>query len=321
MKTINYLLLLVVLILFSCETPERNNPYDPECPKSIWTPTSFQASVEGNSIKLTWNGPSLNYAGFRITKRVNNGNVINLGEFPKNVFQFTDTNIIDGEINVYTIYAYAGNNQSNSLITQATLILPAAFLPSVTICNQIWQNSNLDVTTYRDGTPIPQVTDPLLWSNLTTGAWCYYENNSANGTIYGKLYNWYAIMGVHDNNPSTPNKILAPQGWHVSTNNDWSLLTNSCLQNAQIAGGPLKSVGTTYWNSPNLGATNSTGFSALPAGSRNGNNGSFNYKGVFADFWASFNTPVDRILSYNYNWVSGLGPTNRDGLSVRCVKD
>ena len=70
---------------------------------------------------------------------------------------------------------------------------------------------------YRDGTPIPQVTDPTAWANLTTGAWCYYNNDPANGAIYGKLYNWYAVAGIHDaaslNNPSL-RKQFAPQGWH-----------------------------------------------------------------------------------------------------------
>jgi uncharacterized protein (TIGR02145 family) len=223
----------------------------------------------------------------------------------------------------YYVRAYATNSAGTAYGNEIVFTTqpPAAILPSVTICNQIWQNINLDVTTYRDGTPIPQVTDFNTWSNLTTGAWCYYNNDPANGAIYGKLYNWYAIMGIHDNDPSTPNKILAPQGWHVSTNDDWNTLT-SCLGDYQIAGGPLKTTGTSYWNSPNLGATNSTGFSALPGGFRDVlNNGNFEYKNVFADFWCYYTTPVDRILSYNYKWISSLGPYKNEGLSVRCVKD
>jgi uncharacterized protein (TIGR02145 family) len=76
---------------------------------------------------------------------------------------------------------------------------------------------NLDVVTYRNGDIIPQVTDPSLWSSLTTGAWCYYNNDANNGGIYGKLYNWYAV-----NDP----RGLAPEGWHVPTDEEWETLTN-----------------------------------------------------------------------------------------------
>ena len=79
---------------------------------------------------------------------------------------------------------------------------------------------NLNVTFYRDGTPIPKVTDPIAWSNLTTGAWCDYGNDIINGVSYGKLYNWYAMQGIHDSNPNTPNKIIAPEGWHIPTPNE-----------------------------------------------------------------------------------------------------
>lgn len=69
---------------------------------------------------------------------------------------------------------------------------------SVIICSQELMKENLKVTKYTDGTPIPQVTDPTLWANLTTGAWCYYNNDPAQGAIYGKLYNWYAVAGIYD---------------------------------------------------------------------------------------------------------------------------
>ena len=77
----------------------------------------------------------------------------------------------------------------------------------VTIGRQTWMQKNLNVSKYRDGTPIPQVTDPKKWANLKTGAWCYYDNKTANGTIYGKLYNWYAVAGIY-NGASLANKSL-----------------------------------------------------------------------------------------------------------------
>jgi uncharacterized protein (TIGR02145 family) len=132
MKTKKILLLIIILIFFSCETPERNNPYDPESPKYIWTPTSFQAVQEGNSIKLNWNNPSANFEGLRITKSVNNGATIILVDLPNNVNQFVDNNLIGGQQQVYNIYAYAGNNQSNSLSAQVTPILLASVLTDST---------------------------------------------------------------------------------------------------------------------------------------------------------------------------------------------
>src|SRR5436190_23369500 len=130
---------------------------------------------------------------------------------------------------------------------------------SVTICDQVWMIKNLDVSTYRNGDPIPEVTDPSQWAGLTTGAWCYYENNSANGTIYGKLYNWYAV-----NDP----RGLAPLGWHVPSDEELTTLT-SCLGGVFVAGGTMKETGTTHWLAPNTEATNSSGWTGLPGGYRN----------------------------------------------------
>ena len=137
--------------------------------------------------------------------------------------------------------------------------------PTITNGSQIWSNINLDVATYRDGTPIPQVTLPSTLTNLTTGAWCYYNNDSANGAIYGKLYNWYALAGIHDNDPNTPNKILAPVGWHAPTNTEWTSFI-TFLGGEQVAGGKMKATGTTFWQRPNSDASNSSGFGGLPGG-------------------------------------------------------
>jgi uncharacterized protein (TIGR02145 family) len=194
--------------------------------------------------------------------------------------------------------------------------------PSVTIGTQIWSNTNLDVTTYRDGTPIPQVTDPTAWENLTTGAWCYYI--SANFTAYGKLYNWYAVAGIHDNDPNTPNKILAPTGWHIPTDTEWTTLT-TFLGGEQVAGGKMKAT-STLWQSPNLGATNESGFTALPGGYRHFGQG-FLEINTSGNWWSSSeinttNAAWSRSLFNNtgnaYRLDSGY---KKNGYSVRLVKD
>jgi uncharacterized protein (TIGR02145 family) len=193
----------------------------------------------------------------------------------------------------------------------------------VTIGTQTWMQKNLDVSKYRDGTPIPQVTDQKKWANLKTGAWCYYENNTANGTIYGKLYNWYAVAGIHDTDPSTPNKILTPQGWHVPSDSEWTALT-TFLGGEEVAGGKMKSIGTSLWLTPNTGATNEYGFSALPGGCR-ANAGAFGNVGGGGCLWSSSETSAASA------WLRGLyfpsSYADRDyyskelGFSVRCLRD
>jgi len=192
-----------------------------------------------------------------------------------------------------------------------------------TIGTQVWTNINLDVTIYRDGTPIPQVSDPTAWANLTTGAWCYYNNDPANEAIYGKLYNWYAVAGIHDNDPNTTNKILAPLGWHVPSDSEWTTLTTS-LGGLTVAGGKMKSTGTSLWLSPNTGATNSSGFTGLPIGLRS-TNGTFNFIGGFGYWWSSSES------TSSFAWVSFLTNENGSayrniggkggGFSVRLIKD
>lgn len=155
-------------------------------------------------------------------------------------------------------------------IDSITFKRPVVNTSQVTICTQTWATKNLDVTTYNDGTPIPQVTDPTAWANLTTGAWCYYNNYAANNATYGKLYNWYAAAGIYDAaslaNPALRKK-LAPTGYHVPTDAEWTILT-TCLGGESVAGGKMKSTGTSLWTAPNTAATNSSGFTGLPGGCR-----------------------------------------------------
>ena len=208
---------------------------------------------------------------------------------------------------------------------QAQIMLPAyqavhyknsgIVLPSVTIGTQIWMAKNLDVTTYRDGTPIPQVTDPNAWANLTTGAWCYYNNASANGLIYGKLYNWYAV-----NDP----RGLAPVGWHIPSHAEWNTLSNF-LGGSSVAGGFMKETGTLHWRSPNTAATNSSGFTALPAGFLDSGGASFLTINDNANWWSTTEVSIAgayyRYMNYTNNTLYVNGVNKKQGNSVRCVKD
>ena len=135
---------------------------------------------------------------------------------------------------------------------------PINSIESVTICDQVWMKQNLNVVKYKNGDPIPQVTDPSVWAELTTGAWCFFDNDSTTGEIYGKLYNFYAVVDPRG---------LAPRGWHVPSDAEWTTLGN-CLGGDTVAGSALKETGTAHWLGSNADATNSSGFTGLPGGSR-----------------------------------------------------
>jgi uncharacterized protein (TIGR02145 family) len=191
-------------------------------------------------------------------------------------------------------------------------------VPSVMICSQVWMIKNLDISTYRNGDPIPQVTDATQWSGLTTGAWCWYNNDSATYASYGKLYNWYAV-----NDP----RGLAPSGWHVPSYTEWTTLS-TCLGGDAVAGGALKEAGTTHWLSPNTGATNSSGFAGLPASFRI-KTGTYNAIGVgsYGYWWSSTESVGNSLnawfwnLAFDNTTVSSNTPNKASGLSVRCLRD
>ena len=183
-----------------------------------------------------------------------------------------------------------------------------------TIGTQVWMVENLRTTRNNDGSPIPAVADNLNWSGLTTVAYCDYDNIPDSSKIYGKLYNWYAINDA---------RKLAPAGWHVPSDEEWVILL-TYLGGESVAGGKLKETGTAHWESPNVGATNESGFTALPGGRRDFN-GTFYYIRQNGYFWSSteWNTPSAyyRFMFFNTSNVAWLANLKTLGFSVRCLKD
>ena len=185
----------------------------------------------------------------------------------------------------------------------------------VKIGNQIWMTQNLNVSRYRNGDIIPQVTDPGQWRDITTGAWCYYNNDPASGAIYGKLYNWYAV---------NDSRGLAPAGWHIPSQPEFETLT-AYLGGMVFAGSKLKSV--TGWQSSNTDATNSTRFTGLPGGRRWYNNflsGGCSDIGVKGCFWSSSVAGMDayRIdLVANASYAATIQTYRNTGCAVRCIKN
>jgi uncharacterized protein (TIGR02145 family) len=193
---------------------------------------------------------------------------------------------------------------------------------TVTIGTQVWMVQNLKTTKYNDGTAIPNITDNTAWATLTTGSYSDYNNTPVNSTIYGRLYNWYAV----DNNAATKvtsngGKNVCPTSWHVATDAEWTTLTTN-LGGESVAGGKLKETGTTHWLSPSTGATNETGFTALPGGMRN-YDGIYYSIGYWADWWSS--SVYDNISGWYRNMsdinVSTSYRQKQNGFSVRCLKD
>jgi len=187
---------------------------------------------------------------------------------------------------------------------------------TVTIGTQVWMKYNLDVLFYRNGDPIPQVSDATAWPVQTSGAWCYYNNDVSNEFDCGKLYNWYA---VHDS------RNIAPLGWHVPTDAEWSTLVSLTGGNT-TAGDVLKEAGTRNWTSPNTGATNGSGFTGLPGGGR-GIDGAFIGIGNLGSCWTvSEVTPGSFLvfcyqMNYDQSAVSRVQSSKVTGFSVRCIKD
>ena len=187
---------------------------------------------------------------------------------------------------------------------------------TVTIGSQTWMAENLRTTKYRNGDIIPKVSDNTEWKNLNSGAYCNYRNTNSNDTIatYGRLYNWFAVKD---------NRNLAPIGWHVPTQDEWSTLYYYLNTNF-IAGTKLKENGFSHWSNSNQGGDNSSGFTALPGGFRLNVNGTYESIGLQGIWWnstepTSYGSTVS--LFFNSSNVNIYVGAKTSGCSVRLVKD
>lgn len=175
--------------------------------------------------------------------------------------------------------------------------------------DQLWMAEDLKVSKYNDGRPIPYITEKTAWANSKTGAYCWYNNEES----WGSLYNWYAVN----------TGILAPDGWHVATDNDWTILADY-LGGEEVAGEKLKETGAERWNSPNNSATNEYWFTAIPGGFRIGD-GTFSSFGGGAYWWTTtgfdYLNSWDRNIFWNESNLYRGHHDIREGKSVRCVKD
>lgn len=224
----------------------------------------------------------------------------------KSIFKFISL----GAIIIIFIACSKNEENSNDIVTDQD----GNKYNTIKIGNQIWMSENLKTTTYRNGDAIPNITDPTAWYNLTTAAYCDYDNNPANSSTYGKLYNWHAVHSGQ----------LCPAGWHIPTEAEWNIL-ETFLGEESLAGGKLKEKNFIHWQSPNTAATNETGFTGLPGGYRSSTGSFFNLG--YDGYWWGSETGSDisyaryHYLDFNIGFLLENEDYKVDGLSVRCIKD
>ncbi|MCK9412029.1 MAG: hypothetical protein M0Q53_06990 [Prolixibacteraceae bacterium] len=314
---------LLLLFFFSCkkEVKIAVETTVPVLTTNATNITSTNADIEG---KVTSNGGS-DVTTQGICWGINEnptiaGNKISIGTSSEG-FTIKMTGLTPGT--TYYVRAYAtssagtgyGNQKSFQTLSEIITDMDGNIYHSVTIGTQIWMVENLKTTKYRDGTPIPNLTDGNSWGTGSSGAYCWYNNDgSTNKNTYGALYNWYAINIGN----------LCPTGWHVPTTVEWTTLTDY-LGGLAVAGGKMKQTGTIGWTDPNAGATNETGFTAVGGGVRNTTNGTFAQIGTNGYWWSATESTT------THSWRRGMGSSNAAvsvgenpknyALSVRCMKD
>ena len=297
-------------------------------------PTGLVATVGNGSASIAFVTPFNNggraITGYTVTS--NPGNITAPGT--------TSPIIVTGLTNgtAYTFTVIATNELGNSVASSASTAvisincgtisdIDGNSYNTVLIGTQCWTKENLKVTKYNDGSNITEINSTGTWNNtIVTGARTVYNDIPANLSTYGYLYNWYA---------ATDSRKLCPAGWHVPTDGEWTsliqfivpteILGTSQGTQSLTAGGKMKSTGTTLWNSPNTGADNSSGFTALPGGYRRNGPGTFNVIRSRAFFWSA--TTSSSIFAWSRDLYGNTGDVDRetnsksDGFSVRCLRD
>lgn len=264
---------------------------------------------------ITWNKASNQKKWYIIYHELGH-DVLNFqhGEGDKMMFNFIDKKYTWNEFfedrkKMFDIYFSKIISKNKTNIKRE--IIP---IKTVKIGTQTWTSNNLNVSRYKNGDIIPEVKDQKEWDTLTTGAWCYYNNDPKYGAIYGKLYNWYAV-----NDP----RGLAPEGFHIPSQYEWTKLINF-LGGEDIAGGKMKEIGTMHWLKPNKYATNSSGFNGLPGGQRYSIASFFDIT-THGNWWSSAeNDSYTAKKIFIWNSDNGIGKayySKEDGFSVRCIKD
>lgn len=219
----------------------------------------------------------------------------------------------------YYVRAYATNKAGTSYGNEVVFSTSLAdadgnVYTTVVIGNQVWMSENLRTTKYKNGTAIEHPSDDNAWYSNNNGAYTWYNYDPSQKESYGALYKWYAVS-----NPAG----LCPHGWHVPADAEWSELI-TFLGGETVAGSKLKEMGNTHWFNHNTDATNTSGFTALPGGSRS-EYGMFANQGYYGYFWSSTSYNMGNAWGVSLSAYDGISTTlytNKGfGYSVRCIKD
>ncbi|MFC2124526.1 LamG-like jellyroll fold domain-containing protein [Bacteroidota bacterium] len=287
---------------------------------NYYPPDSFNVDNLSGQVILTWD--STNWENLDKVYIYRDNTLTDSVEITSSA----DTIYEDQETVPWMLYSYFIQSKDiwgNVSISSDTLIVSTGELVSdydgnsyetVKISNQVWMRENLKTTQYNDGTAITSVTDNTAWSNLTTEAYCWYNNDELTYSAdYGALYNWYAVETGK----------LCPAGWQVPTDNQWTILSDF-LGGESVAGDKLKETGTDHWPSPNSGATNEYGFSAMPGGMRF-SIGTFQYINENGYWWTSSEADPGwswlRVIPGGNSNINTTQTFKVFGYSIRCLKD
>ncbi len=217
-----------------------------------------------------------------------------------------------GDTETFTTQS-ADKSFNSNLVYNSITDIDGNVYKTITIGTQTWMAENLKVTHYRNGDPIPYVSDTTEWKNLTTGAYCDYHNSPGNAALYGHLYTWLAIED---------SRGICPEGWHIPSETEWEVLKNYIANNTE----KLKEAGSTHWNIPNSSTSNETGFTAIPSGMRF-YLGSYGLGLSHCILWSStqFGNSDDLILGYRIasteSQLTNFPYKKKYGLAIRCIKD
>ena len=227
-------------------------------------------------------------------------------------------NKVRRSVNINVIYNGTSNAIFNTDLSYGSMSdIDGNSYKTITIGDKVWMAENLRTTKYRNGDDIPNITSDSEWQALSSDAYCNYENETDLDKLAtnGRLYNWFAV---------SDSRNLAPEGWHVATYDEWTLLANY-LGGIDVSGGKSKESGNSHWRSPNTGANYSSGFTALPSGRREYTDGSFINIGYNGFWWSSsaYNPDYSWYYQINYDSENIIAANfhKQYGFSVRCVRD
>ena len=315
-----FLSLVCLIFLFGCSTNNGVTTVVPAAPTNL-----TGAAISGTQINLSWTDNATNEVGYKVQRKTTRENYIDIATTSADITSYEDNELSLNTTYNYRVYAFsdAGNSPAYSNEVTVPEIVKVVALPSVSICTQVWTTQNLTISNYRNGDVIPEVKDNAQWRNSTKGAWCWYNNDSANYWQYGKLYNWYAVNDARG---------FAPLGWHIPSDAEWKRLlkcldpsedTSTCNYHGNIyAGLAIKEEGTAHWKGPNTIATNTSGFTGLPSGYRLFE---FSDLGELGLWWSStsYGNDVSWYYGIYYQNESVFTNTYRKstGLSVRLIRD